>query len=707
MPKPGGKWRLVIDYHYVNSQMVDEAFPLPVIEDLFLKQSKNLIWSIFDWEDGFHQMGLEPECRPLTAFVTPWGLFKWTVLSMGLEAAPQAYQRMVQLCWEEPGVKPYIDDVLRGTPDTENNQDLDAPVTDGCIGQHYEDLCHILTCLRDWQLSIKPSKVFFLLRRVRFCGQILERGRRSADPEKVAAVPRWDWRDTRTPSHLKAFLGLAQWYAFYIDKFADHAALLTDALRGLDLTKEGKFKSTHPPLSVSRRKAVFQQFSSVAEAEREIGCLENRIRWTPEMIWDFGQLKETMLSRVQLYIPDTDRQFWIRTDASDFAVGGVLEQRRCKCPEADHPTQGCGCPLFPMAFSSRTLQGDKSHGKHASPMRDKETYAIVATLHKFHARLQQSKFFLKWPWVATDHCSLEYMTKEDFVTVSGPVGRRGRPHQFLSQLLVDVVYVPGQNQEIPDTPSRWSYPAYLYSPETNIHATEEDAEGVPADEREQRAHADQLLEGAEGQGETQFLHNFVAWHSSLSVSGGTPSDQEVDVFQDDAEFFAEFEDGYATYCSQVGTLFSVEGLPRRARQKAQRIAITQGRSQNWFARALGAALQCAPAGCVSDCDSDEPWATVRAGRLVPPEVSILHDDWTVFYEQDPQLMKVLASVRQEQASLWAPGYSFYTPRPDCLLLRYRGKHLLPQAISQKVIQACHTYVHEGVDKIFLLCDRRF
>ena len=94
--------------------------------------------------------------------------------------------------------------------------------------------------------------------------------------------------------------------------------------------------------------------------------------------------------------------------------------------------------------------------------------------------------------------------------MSGPVGRRGRWHQFLSQFLVDVVYVPGQNQEIPDTLSHWSYPAYLYSPETDIHGTEEDAEGVAADEREQRAHADQLLGRAEGQGETQFYRNL--WH---------------------------------------------------------------------------------------------------------------------------------------------------------------------------------------------------
>ena len=69
-------------------------------------------------------------------------------------------------------------------------------------------------------------------------------------------------------------------------------------------------------------------------------------------------------------------------------------------------------------------------------------------------------------------------------------------------------------------------------------------------------------------------------------------------------------------------------------------------------------------------------------------------------------MGVVASLRQEQASLRAPGYAFYTPRPDCLRLRYRGKHVVLQAISQKVVRGCHTYVHGGMDKIFLLCDRK-
>ena len=36
-----------------------------------------------------------------------------------------------------------------------------------------------------------------------------------------------------------------------------------------------------------------------------------------------------------------------------------------------------------------------------------------------------------------------------------------------------------------------------------------------------------------------------------------------------------------------------------------------------------------------------------------------------------------------------------------------GNHVVPQAISKKVVQACHGFVHGGVKKTFVLCDRKF
>ena len=76
VPKPGvNKWRLDIDYWYLNSCLEGHEFPLLVIEDLLHQQHGSHLWTILDLEDGFHQMPLTEESRPLPAFCAPWGVY--------------------------------------------------------------------------------------------------------------------------------------------------------------------------------------------------------------------------------------------------------------------------------------------------------------------------------------------------------------------------------------------------------------------------------------------------------------------------------------------------------------------------------------------------------------------------------------------------------------------------------------------------------
>ena len=65
--------------------------------------------------------------------------------------------------------------------------------------------------MRRYCLTIKPGKFVLFATRVKFCGHVLMRGQRAPDPEKTAAVMRWDWRAIKTPTHMKAFLGFTQW----------------------------------------------------------------------------------------------------------------------------------------------------------------------------------------------------------------------------------------------------------------------------------------------------------------------------------------------------------------------------------------------------------------------------------------------------------------------------------------------------------------
>ena len=55
---------------------------------------------------------------------------------------------------------------------------------------------------------------------------------------------------------------------------------------------------------------------------------KNKLAWTPEAEDAFSRLRERLLGQLGLFLVDPDKGFVLRTDASDYAVGAVLEQIR-------------------------------------------------------------------------------------------------------------------------------------------------------------------------------------------------------------------------------------------------------------------------------------------------------------------------------------------------------------------------------------------
>ena len=52
-----------------------------------------------------------------------------------------------------------------------------------------------------------------------------------------------------------------------------------------------------------------------------------RLEWTEEQVAAFHKVKELAAGSLELYHANPDRPFAMRCDASDFAIGAVLEQR--------------------------------------------------------------------------------------------------------------------------------------------------------------------------------------------------------------------------------------------------------------------------------------------------------------------------------------------------------------------------------------------
>ena len=157
-------------------------------------------------------------------------------------------------------------------------------------------------------------------------------------PWKIAGLEKWD--KPRTVSELRAFLRFANYYQEFVRLYAHHAAPLYSMLQ---LSKSEASKGSNHPL-----------------------------HWTPEPDAAFKDLKRELLKPLALFPMNPDKRFVIRTDASDYAMGAVLEQSDEK---GKH---------YPVAFWFRVLT---PYQRKSWTPRTKEAYAIVSVLRKWAAHI--------------------------------------------------------------------------------------------------------------------------------------------------------------------------------------------------------------------------------------------------------------------------------------------------------------------------------
>ena len=270
--------RVTLDMRWVNKCVLRDHFPLRRLEDLLSRFGRFKVYSGVDLYDGFTQLPLHPDSQDLSAIVTPWGVYNWTVLPQGLANGPSEFQRFTErvfgygagLDW----MTAYLDDVLIGAED---------------IPEMLERIELLLKRCRKENIRLKPSKCFWLKRQVHFLGHALRHGEVETLNKhlvKIKAFP--------LPSRageVSQFLGLCNWYAKFVPKYSELAGVLTP-----------------------------YQASSKTKRHAEVALSE-------EAQAAFHRLKAVMASPMVLATFDPERWHRVRTDASyDHGSGAVLEQ---------------------------------------------------------------------------------------------------------------------------------------------------------------------------------------------------------------------------------------------------------------------------------------------------------------------------------------------------------------------------------------------
>ena len=69
--------------------------PLPKIDEMYAKLKGAKVFSTIDLRSGYHHIALGKNSRAKTAFVTPFGKYKFLMIPFGLAQAPAYFQLLM------------------------------------------------------------------------------------------------------------------------------------------------------------------------------------------------------------------------------------------------------------------------------------------------------------------------------------------------------------------------------------------------------------------------------------------------------------------------------------------------------------------------------------------------------------------------------------------------------------------------------------
>ena len=283
------KFVSAFDFRRLNAISICDSFPLPHVEEALQAVQATVWFSSFDLAQGYLQMAMEEEDIIKTAFrAGSSGLFKFTRMPFGLTNMGASFCRLMEMCI---GDQQYVT--------------LLFYLDDTCIFVETADkmLDHIelvFSCLKEFNLKIKPKKSHFFQTSVTFLGHILSAKGVSPNPEKVTKIR--DWPMPKTPKEVHSFVGLASYYRHFIPNFAKWAGPLHTLIVPASFKqkiRKGKMKKRNLP----------------------------EFNWTPACQEGFDQLKEALTEAPLLAYPDYKKPFILETDVSLKGLGAVLSQK--------------------------------------------------------------------------------------------------------------------------------------------------------------------------------------------------------------------------------------------------------------------------------------------------------------------------------------------------------------------------------------------
>jgi len=271
--KKDGSLRLVQDYHALNSMMVKNKYPLPLISELVSQLRGARYFTKLDVRWGFNNVCIKPGDKWKAAFQTNQGLFKPLVMFFGMTNSLATFQTIMNDIFQNLIVEGimvvYLDNILIFTKTKE---------------EHKQAVRQVLQVLKENKLFLCPEKCEFCKQRIKYLGLVISENKVSMDLVKVAGVREWPTPENKTD--VQAFLSFVNFYQRFIWDF---------------------FAKARPLFDITCSKQVWM--------------------WSRKEQVAFKDLKTAMTTAPVLVSPQESDPFQIEADSLDFATGAVLSQQ--------------------------------------------------------------------------------------------------------------------------------------------------------------------------------------------------------------------------------------------------------------------------------------------------------------------------------------------------------------------------------------------
>ena len=301
--KPYGSLRICLDPTDLNKAIIRPVCNSQTMDDVVHRLKGAKFFAVFNTSKGFFHVPLDKESKLLTVMLTPFGIYVYNVLAMGLSNATDLFETCIH-------------EVLQGLHGCTNIAN-DVLV----YGSTYDEfktnvLAFLDRCVQE-DMHLNPNKVKIDCHEVPFFSNILSKDGLSPDTCKVELIQQWPTATNH--KELQSFLGMVNYLSRFLAFLSDLHALLQALLK----------KGTE-------------------------------FVWTLVHQHTFDQIKLHVSNDVELQFYNANKPLYIEVYTSKKSIGAVMLQQDSIVPNTAKSNEIL-MNLRPISYASKTLLSTESN----------------------------------------------------------------------------------------------------------------------------------------------------------------------------------------------------------------------------------------------------------------------------------------------------------------------------------------------------------